>query len=494
MQLSLATFLERRGFQHNPFETTRAERERDLLPGWFRPSGLFDRIVGDPARPETFLLFAPTGHGKTSHRIEVARRVQERAEGPVLAVELADFDSLLRPGATSISLEAYLAQIHRLFLNALAAQLVVAPERLRRLQNDQGSYQRFCALLHLYARDLLAGFYLPAQIDSLAQFLGQQQLGAKQRLAMLVALAQAVGFVGVYILVDGIDELSETRNNPALMARMLAALLDAPGVLEVPGLAFKFFLPSQLWATLVSEQIGRLDIFRAILLDWSVEDLCVMLSTRIRMCSQLSSTSQGSTHCFSDLCATDFDVDRLLAAAAQGSPRALLQLCAEIVERHLRRTTDPDEPIAATTVHAALLATGRAAPDALSLAMGAAPGPAPTAPPAPAPAVPPLHIDSRGDVWAGTRKLEQRLPPSLRRLLGCLWANRDRVVPYHELFAALYGDDPAFDLRADPRESLRKLVGRLRKHLEPERANSYTYVDHISGVGYVLRNALDKPH
>lgn len=480
MQLSLATFLERRGFQHNPFETTRAERERDLLPGWFRPSLLFERLVGDPARPETCLLFAPTGHGKTSHRMEVARRVQERVEGPAIAVELTDFDVLLQHGIEHVTLDAYVAQIHRLFLEALVAQLYGSPERLRRLQADQASYATFCALLHLHARELLAGFFLPPQLDEQAALLRQQQRGARQRLATLVAIARAVGFVSIYILVDGVDELNETRHNPALMARTLAALLDAPGVLEAPGLAFKFFLPVELREVLLSEQIGRLDIFHAIPLSWSDDDLREMLATRLRMCSQLSSTSQGSTHCFSDLCAADLDVDGLLAAAARGSPRRLLRLCRDIVELHLARTADPDEPIAVATVEAIL-------------ARDEAPAPAPAPPrpvvPPPAPAAaPPLSIDSRDDVWLGARRLEQRLPPSLRQLLDCLWCNRHRVVPYDELIARIYGDDPDFDRRADPYESLRKLVARLRRLLEPGSAGPSSYVDHVPGKGYVLRN------
>lgn len=500
MQLSLASFLERRGFQHNPFETTRAERERDLLPGWFRPSLLFDRIVGDPARPETCLLFAPTGHGKTSHRMEVARRVQERVEGPALAVELTDFDVLLHAGAGAVTLEAYLAHIHRLFLEALVAQLSASPERLRRLQGDQASYVTFCALLQLHARDLLAGFYLPTQMEEHAALLRQQQRGAKQRLATLVGLAHAVGFVSIYILVDGVDELNETRHNPALMARMLAALLDAPGVLEAPGLAFKFFLPIQLRAILLDEQIGRLDIFQAIPLAWSDEDLRGMLETRLRMCSQLSSTSQGSTHCFSDLCAAEFDVDGLLAAAAGGSPRRLLRLCRDIVDLHLGRTADPDEPIAAETVAAALApaggelalaaAGGRGEPARAIGAVDAPPAPprpvalaGPPAPPRPVP--PPLRVDSRGDVWIGAERLEQGLPTNLRLLLDCLWANRDRVVAFDELTALLYGD---VSDRADPRESLRKLVARLRERLEPGRTASATYVEHVAGRGYVLRN------
>lgn len=499
MQLTLATFLERRGFQHNPFETPRAERERELLPRWFRPSVLFDRIVGDPARPETCLLFAPTGHGKTSHRIEVARRVQERVESPALAIELTEFDVLLRDEGFGISLETYLEQIHRLFLEALVAQLGASPERLGRLQRDQASYLTFCALLHLHAphllhlhaRVLLPGFLQLPQIEEHALLLRQQQRGARQRLATLVALARTVDFIGIYVLVDGVDELSLTRNDPALMARMLAALLDAPGVLELPGLAFKFFLPIELRAVLIAERIGRLDIFRSVALSWSDAELRDMLATRLRMCSQLSSTSQGSTRCFSDLCAAPFDVDGLLAQAADGSPRRLLSLCGAIVELHLRRCADPDEPIAVDTIHAAL-AAAEPAPRAHALGAPDAPAPPrPVPPPAsPRAAASPLWVDARGDIWLGAQRSAQRLPHYLRLILDCLWANRERAVTYDELIQLLYGAN--LKQRADPHESLRKLVINLREKLEPGQKNSYTYIEQVPGVGYVLRNTADE--
>jgi hypothetical protein len=481
MPLSLAAFLQRRGFQHNPFATIRAEGERDRLPGWFHPSPRFAQIVGDPERPESCLVFAPTGHGKTSHRIEVARRALERPEGQALAVELTDFDVLLPPDGGCVPLDAHLAQIHRVFLSALAGQLRAAPERLQRLQGDPVAYGRFCALLAIHARDLQPWFFPPPQAEELVRFFAAGQLGAGQRLATLVSLAQAAGFRAVYILVDGVDELRETRDNPDLMARILAALLDAPGLLQLPGLAFKFFLPAPLLPALERTAIGRLDVLPQIALDWTGDELCAMLATRLQLCSQLSATSQGSTRCFADLCAADFDVDGLLAAASGGSPRAMLRLCAAILDSHLRATDDPDAPIAAATVRAVL--AGPPAP-----ARPPAPAsPVPPAPPAP-PAVPPLSLDDRGDLWLGERRVGAQLPRLRRAVMSCLWANRDRYVTYEELFRAMDGVKPGSRELADPHESLRKLVGHLRELIEPGRPSSPTYIEHIAGVGYVLRN------
>jgi hypothetical protein len=495
MALSLKTFLERRGFHRDPFDTYRAEREGDLLPAWFLRSALFDTVIGEPARPSSCLLFAPTGHGKTSHRIEMARRVQERLTEPALAVALTDFSGVLSASAPPVDLDYYVAQIRQLVIEALAARLKASVERLGQLQADANAYAHFCTLLSIWAPGWLPLFLVPANLEGRAQALRQQQHSAKAWLDAMVGLARSAGFASIYVLVDGVDEWHETRNDPALQARLLAPLLNAAGILDSDGLAFKFFLPSSLRAVLMQLGVGRLDILRSHMLDWRPDDLAAMLKLRLAMCSQRSQTSQGNTRSFSELCNADFDVDFHLAVAADCSPREMLHLARGIIERHLAGTEDPDAPIDVATVL-------QVAPWRASLQVAGVPQAPVPLPPQPVPGPPSqqvsperptLYVDPRGDIWIGERRRVAKLPKLRQRCLEFLWANRERRVASRELAAEVYKDDLDPAGRADPQGSLRKLIRNLREDLEPDRTNSHAYIDDAIGYGYVLRNYRDEP-
>src|SRR5215207_4673987 len=119
MGIKLKQFLDERGFQQNPFATTNAEQERASLSSFFVRAAWFDQLVGDPQMPESLILFAPQGHGKTSHRIEVGRRAGEHPDTPALVVTLNDFSMLLSDGLDHITINTYIAVLRRLCLEAL---------------------------------------------------------------------------------------------------------------------------------------------------------------------------------------------------------------------------------------------------------------------------------------------------------------------------------------------------------------------------------------
>ena len=85
MPISIDAYLKAQGFSAHPFATTNAEREVAVLPSFFIRVPWFDWLVGNPAQPESVILFAPQGYGKTSHRLEVARRASQRRRAPALA-------------------------------------------------------------------------------------------------------------------------------------------------------------------------------------------------------------------------------------------------------------------------------------------------------------------------------------------------------------------------------------------------------------------------
>ncbi len=499
MSITLDAFLQSRRFNGNPFATTNAEQEREQLATYFVRASWFERLVGNPQHPESLILFAPQGYGKTSHRLEVARLAGQRRDTPALIVTFSDFDLLLND-RDQVYLEDYLVILRRLTLEALDAYLHQHPERSLRFQQDQALYARFCALLQNYAPLCFSQRYVPRLNEALAEAFQQTAMGIKEWLRILAQLAAAAGCASVYVLIDGVDEHTKTRNNLDLTLRLLQPLLDAPGVLQECGFAFKFFLPNFLEAPMRQQQVGRLDRIPVYHLQWNESDLRDMLSRRLTSFSLISATSNfGYVNAFSDLCEPASgipDPDTWLIAAARSSPRKLLDLTRNIVEEHCRRVDDPQALIAIQTIIHVLL------PDQAYIALRALctpPAPAvvpsdpPPTPPTPIDNTPPLlFFDARGDLWLGNQRCHSRpLPKNLRSCMQCLWDNRQRTVSYEELQQVLYGDTLAE--REDPRGSLNKIIRRLREILQPGQPGSSTYIAVQPGTGYVLCHYTEIP-
>ncbi len=500
MPITLDAFLQSRRFNGNPFATTNAEQEREQLATYFVRVPWFEQLAGDPQHPESLILFAPQGYGKTSHRLEVARLAGQRRDTPALIVTFSDFDLLLQDH-DQVHLEDYLVILRRLTLEALDAYLHQYPERSLRFQQDQALYARFCALLQNYVPLCLSRHPFTARLtNELVEAFQQTAMGTKEWLRILAQLAAAAGCASVYVLIDGVDEHTKTRNNLDLALRLLQPLLDAPGVLQECGFAFKFFLPDFLEALMRQQQVGRLDRIPVYHLQWNESDLRDMLSRRLTSFSLISATSNfGYVNAFSDLCEPapgNSDVDTWLIAAAQSSPRKLLDLTRNIVEEHCRRVDDPQALIAIQTIiHMLPPAQGHTMPRELypPPAPAVAPSDPPPAPPTPIDNTPPLlFFDARGDLWLGNQRCNSRpLPKQLRRCMQYLWNKRQRTVSYEELQQVLYGDTLAE--REDPRSSLDKIIRRLRGVLQPGQPGSSTYIAVQPGTGYVLCHYAETP-
>lgn len=488
MAITPDQFLRDKGFNANPFATTNAEQETEFLPAFFLRVAWFEQLVGNPRRPESLLLFAPQGHGKTSHRIELGRRAGDH-ETPALVVTLNDFSALLRNGIEHVSINTYVAVLRNLFLKMLDAQLQSSETRLQQLQTNQRLWLLFCALLDRHAPHLAFGYAdRPPGLHSHIKALASVEFSAKDMLKELSALACGAGFASVYVLLDGVDELYETKGNAQAIFRLISPLLDAPGLLQECGFAFKFFLPQDLEAEMRHNNIGRLDRIPSFSLSWSNDQIRKMFSQRLISYSLLSPTNPDSAlvRQFKDLCATaDFDVDAQLADAAHTSPRRMIDLAREIVVRHC--DTNPNvRALISTDIITQVLQTTKTHIPRTRAEMALEPQPAAEI----APPEPLLFVDERGDVWLGDKRLSNEMPSLMRKCLDYLWSNRNRHISYAELQDALYGYSPVE--RGDPKSSCTKLVKRLREHLEPGTSASRRYIDVQPGFGYVLRNFRDQ--
>ncbi len=491
MPIPLEKFVQAHHFKANPFGTTNAEQEQAHLSSFFVHVPWFDRLVGDTQRPESLLLFAPQGHGKTTHRIEVGRIAGNRRVNPALVVHFTDFDVLLEAQQQAPHTNPYLRMLQYQTVIALDHWLQESAERMRMLKLDHEAHNLFHALLVMFAprRALTRGILRehPAIVEIINAF-ESTPMGMRPWLRELSGLTQAVGFSSVYVLIDGVDELAVTRAVPETALDLLRPLLDAPGVLQESGFAFKFFLPESVEALMRQHDVGRLDRIPLYTLRWTESELHTMLSRRLVSYSLLSETNQiVAVQALRDLCEDDFDIDAAFVAAAQTSPRRLLDLGRRLIEQHCREVDDPDQLIAAETARRVLADAEQArAPVA---AVSPRTPPASTAA-APEPGVPLLFFDQRGDLWLDDKVCNSNpLPKQLRTCMQYLWDHRHETVRYDDLMCALYGDDLAY--RSDPRNSIDKIVRRLRAVLEPDQPGSNTYIRVQPGTGYELRNFRD---
>lgn len=312
----------------------------------------FDKLVGEGQNPESSILFAAQGHGKTSHRLEVAR-LSAACVPPTLGVVFSEFDILLHSGTQTFSAEAYLPVIRRKILESLIHQFMEDSERREHLQQKSKVAARFCALQQLYAKPIEV-ISPPEQTTSLVGRY-QKNFTVVEWLKELVDIVQQSGFASIYFLIDGVDEWTETQQNPTLAVNLLKPLLEIAFSYQVPGFACKFFLPDYLEELIRQHwniDLDRVSVYR---LKWSDAELRDLLAKRLTsFCLMPTPDAAGNINRFSDLCSTHSDVDAQLIRVAHSSPRRLIDLARQIVERHCANATDVAELISTATINAVL--------------------------------------------------------------------------------------------------------------------------------------------
>ena len=332
-------WLERFGFTDDPFVVYEADQERAALPGLFIDRPYVMRMVGDPARPQSAFLLAHRGTGKTATREIIAyEHIHGRCRRRALPVRYCDFGFLLgRAGAdpTRITARHHADAIVRATLQTLADE--VPPLFFDLLAPTE------CALL----LSLAAEFANPVVRLKLRQFvpgdtaaIPWSDLSAAEILTTLISIVLRLGqseknrYEALYILVDRADE---TEFGAGALIPILKPLISASGLLNLPGLAFKFFLPLEWGEQLLADAPLLRERFPVETIRWDTEALQDMLKRRLVF------YSNGRVEDLGQLCTTAARsnvVDRLVAHS-QESPRTLLRLCATLVQCHLQRTESP---------------------------------------------------------------------------------------------------------------------------------------------------------
>jgi DNA-binding winged helix-turn-helix (wHTH) protein len=273
-----------------------------------------------------------------------------------------------------------------------------------------------------------------------------------EQLKEFIDLLRFLGFDAGYILVDRLDELPETAESPQTGVALLRPLLDDLALLELPHLAFKFFLPTEMQPAV--EAVTRADriTFRHVV--WSDNDLQRLLEARLRAFSddRISSLSQVS-----DVGLKDID-DRLIGQAA-GSPRNLIRLGEFVFSEHCRLPVDERVEIDAQDWDRAL----RRYRSELGLNMDSVTGRV---------------------IVAGRELPADALTPREYEVLQFLYEHAGRLCTKDEIAYGIYGTEEGAEVSTG---AIEQAVNRLRKKIEP--GDEALFIITIPSKGYRLDHA-----
>lgn len=362
------------GFDENPFAHTNADEE-ERLPQYFVPPPYFDSVFGDPEKPQSFIVFAPRGGGKSAQR----RMIESKsADNNVLAITYDQFEFPDIKKASEITISHHLRLIIRTILIGLLIQLNSNSILENKLTKEDKQIFLKLAAEHLSSikssdlkiaieslkslKDKVKDFWnewIPAigfglqavlkllkpiedlgdNISNLTRFYDPEFKSSdnlKFQLKLLVDLSTKLGWKSIYILVDRVDESAFTGNNSQDSFDLIQPLLRDLQLLEFRGIAFKFFLWDQLQP--LCENVVRTDRVKVEILDWDDEMLTIMWESRLsafsnKKITRLQQVSQPLMPTADDLC----------LIFANHSPRDLIRIGDQILDEHREIASIPEQ-------------------------------------------------------------------------------------------------------------------------------------------------------
>jgi hypothetical protein len=366
--VGLKEFLARLGFTEHPFQFTNADEE-EHLQSYFVPPPYFVSVWGDPESPKSQVIFAPRGGGKSAQR----RMIEYKSEtSDVFVITYDRFETLNEKELESLSVDYHLRNLIQKgllgFLLEFHERRILAPS-FRRNERDQiaalchhylsritrlealdavNSLKTVSAKAKQFLRDWSGPLNSLVSVVLAAKGLPHAQLGStglataddslegplKTHLELVRDLILSIGYKSVYILIDKVDETAVTGNNAEASFNLVKPLLRDLELLQVRGVAFKFFL----WDMLLPKyrKYARPDRLEQFELSWAEGDLNKMLSRR------LEAFSEGQVHDLSQLTNAELaePLHFLVVLVANGSPRDMIRICQEIVTEQLQINRD----------------------------------------------------------------------------------------------------------------------------------------------------------
>lgn len=478
--LSLSEWLMRTGFKANPFAHKQADEEGEKLQEYFVEHYAYNCIL-DASFPRSTILHAPRGAGKSAARrmFEMYWMEQDTRPRPLM-VHFFDWMSVIEKVSLS-GLERFSARPH---IDELLKQVVVAlaQEAVRLnfvkatiVDEDMSFYlkrlfQNYRNHLKLpQQRALIQSGWLSEEPQELWKDDSINTLSLSNQGHMLVQIIQSLGYHTCYVLVDGIDELAETVNDWESAADLLTPLICNLPLIEIPGLAFKYFIPSEVIEVLRHRNTLREDRIGCFSVRWKPDLLQELLGNRLR------AFSQGKIESLASLSLDIRDIDEQLCAVSDGSPRNLLKLCETVIQTCTQEATDDDLMIHPRHLKAVLVMQDASV---VNQVLQASVGDNETS-------IPLLSIHRDGRICRGDTAIEgwEKIPLLQRRFLEYLYHNQGAYCHQQAIFDYVYQGKP----QPNHPDSFPKLARRLSKFVEPDPSNP-VYIKRCRG-GYYLENA-----
>lgn len=477
--MDLQAWLQRFGFSGHPFACKQADDEGELLGEYFVAHPSYTQIL-DADTPHSSILHAPRGAGKSSTRRMFEQFCLNRAaELRPLLVYLTDW----MPIANRVSLDSVVPPEYH--FDELVRQTVVAlaqedapwqhaPPRATQAQllawvcATYGDYLTSEERIALAARGWLSGQDPTAAPPAFAQ------LPLRRRLELLIDLIRSLGYGRCYVLIDGIDELFETATNWAAGANLIEGLMANLALGEVPNLALKLFIPSEIVAELRRRRRLRVDRLSVFQLEWNRELLLELLSRRLEAFNNRSIRSLAQMT-EPGLAA---EIDEQLVYAADRSPRALINLADWLFLTCAHEAQDQNLFIRREHLRRAIAHRGDHLLDGQTLDPQRDNDPGDLATHAGPSGRPRLRLAPNGEIWLGDQLFTDwvKLSKLQRRFLDFLYLNRHRLCSKEEIIDYVWAErqTPVDD------DSLRKLMDRVIDLIE-EDANHPRYFLKVPG-------------
>jgi hypothetical protein len=332
------------GFQRFPFDRPEAGNEEfarpEFLASCFIEPKAFERVFGQADSPTTSLLFAARGTGKTACRVMMDYYCQNglarlsfqetNHSNYVLSIPHIRLDNVLdisrksTPNglSTEVLLEHHVIEIFRQAVKVLVymvSKQTIFTNKVKSL--SKADFKDLSLYLVSYSTYLTS-----AQKEFLDDFGVDLSLQGLEPLPLhhfeqWVKMMTKIGITSTYVLVDGVDELTESAGDPNYAHRMIRPLFTNLRLMDgTHHLALKFFLPSDMEQPVLSDPAFRAE--RGFVIErirWVDEDLIMILRERLNVLRRDDFEIRDRTAAgFDNVCVPDLsgDVERYLAQYA----------------------------------------------------------------------------------------------------------------------------------------------------------------------------------